>query len=74
MFNKYKEEKRGIKMRVKDLLSAACIDLNGSAGSKQEAIEMAKSWRQDGYPEAYIAVIAEGRKEPMCIEEITDFE
>ena len=39
MFNKYKEEKRGIKMRVKDLLSAACIDLNGSAGSKQEAIE-----------------------------------
>lgn len=26
-------------MRVKDLLSAACIDLNGSAGNKQEAIE-----------------------------------
>ena len=26
-------------MRVKDLLSASCIELNGSAGSKQEAIE-----------------------------------
>lgn len=42
--------------------------------NKQEAIEMAKAWRQDGYQESYIAVIDESGNEPMCIEEIRDFE
>ena len=42
--------------------------------SKQEAIETIKSWRQDGYPESYIAVIDESGNEPMCIEEIRNFE
>ena len=41
---------------------------------KQEAIEMAKSWREDGYTDAYIAVIDESGNEPICVEEITDFE
>lgn len=40
---------------------------------KQEAIEKVMSWRQDGYPEAYIAVIDESGNEPMCVEEIRDF-
>ena len=40
---------------------------------KQEAIEKVKSWRQDGYPDAYIAVIDESGNEPMCVEEIRDF-
>lgn len=42
--------------------------------NREEAIETVKSWRQDVYPEAYIAVIDESGAEPMCIEEITDFE
>lgn len=42
--------------------------------NKEEAIETVKSWRKDVYPEAYIAVIDESGAEPMCIEEITDFE
>lgn len=41
---------------------------------RQKAIEMAKSWRQDGFLDAYIAVIDISGNEPMCIEEITDFE
>lgn len=41
---------------------------------RQEAIEKVKSWREDGYPDAYIAVIEEGGNEPMCIDEITDIE
>jgi hypothetical protein len=40
---------------------------------KQEAIEMVKSWRQDGYNDSYIAVIDESGREPMCVEEIMDF-
>lgn len=39
---------------------------------KQEAIETIKSWRQDVYPDAYIAVIDESG--PVCIDEITDFD
>lgn len=42
--------------------------------NREEAIETVKSWRKDVYPEAYIAVIDESGNEPMCIEEITDFE
>ena len=41
--------------------------------NKAEAIERIKSWRED-YPDAYIAVIDESGNEPICIEEIRDFE
>lgn len=41
--------------------------------NKQEAMETVQSWREDVYPEAYIAVIDESGNEPMCIEEIRDF-
>lgn len=43
--------------------------------SKQEAIEMAKKYRDD-YPGTLIAVISEGDNPPMtaeCIDLITDF-
>ena len=40
---------------------------------KDEAIARIKSWRED-YKEAYIAVIDESGSEPMCIEEIRDFD
>ena len=49
-------------------------DWGAGTRNREEAIETVKSWRKDVYPEAYIAVIDESGNEPMCIEEITDFE
>ena len=42
--------------------------------SLEEAIERVKDLRIDTYPDAYIAVIDESGNEPMCIEEIRDFD
>lgn len=39
----------------------------------EEAKEEAVSWRKGNYPEAYIAVIEDG-KDPVCVEEIHEFE
>lgn len=48
-------------------------DWGTGSRNKQDAIDMVNSWRQDGYPDAYIAVIDESGNEPMCVEEIRDF-
>ena len=48
--------------------------LIGGTGSNNmdEAIEMAKKYRADGYEDAYIAVIDDG-DDPTCVDEIRDF-
>ena len=39
-----------------------------------EALTMAREWRNDGWPEAYIAVIDESGPEPFCLDEIHDID
>lgn len=39
-----------------------------------EATETVKSWRQSKWPDAYIAVIDESTDDPVCVEEIHEFE
>lgn len=38
----------------------------------EEATAMVIRYRNDGYPDAYIAVIEEG-SDPVCVEEIREF-
>ena len=37
-----------------------------------EALAMAREWREDGWEDAFVAVIDESGSEPMCVEEIRD--
>ena len=39
-----------------------------------EALAMAREWREDGWEDAFVAVIDESGNEPMCVEEIRDLD
>ena len=47
-------------------------DWGTGSNNMDEAIEMAKKYRADGYEDAYIAVIDDG-DDPTCVDEIRDF-
>jgi hypothetical protein len=47
-------------------------DWGTGSNNMDEAIEMAKKYRADGYEDAYIAVI-DDEGDPICVDEIRDF-
>lgn len=47
-------------------------DWGTGSNNMDEAIEMAKTYRANGYEDAYIAVI-DGEGDPICVDEIRDF-
>lgn len=51
-------------------------DTDWGTGShdREEALAMAREWREDGWEDAFVAVIDESGNEPMCVEEIRDID